>query len=701
VLVGDRTSYRVGEPVKLAMGIDIGGTFTDGVVIDQDNLCHVFKTPTIPEDPAAGLFACIETAAGFFGVPLGAFLHSLGKLTFGTTLATNALIEGKVAPTGLITTKGFRDTLPIARVGREYLPIDLQFERPPALIPRRMIEEVTERVDRAGVVVTPLNLEEAEQVADRLVAKGAESVAICFLWSFANPVHELKVAELVRRRHPGVYVTVSAELAPVIGEYERTATVVMNSALGPRVREHLGRLSTLLGEKGLESPLLIMQSNGGLTRAEEASLRPVMLLNSGPVGGVVASKALGELLGYQDLICIDMGGTSFDVSPISRGEYASSLTSRVHQHNMCVPSVDVHSIGAGGGSIAWQDMGRVLKVGPHSAGADPGPACYGKGGEEPTVTDADVVLGRLDPAYFLGGEMVLDEGRSRTAIEKRVARPLGMDTVAAAAGICQVVDSAMADAVRLISVRKGYDPRDYVMVAFGGAGPAHAGAIAREVGVHTFIVPYVATAQSAFGIVASDIIHSFARSELMDLQDLERMNRGYREVEAQGLELLRKEGVPESAVQVLHQADMRYRGQDHEITVALPVKLFTEEDIGEIKRRFEEKYQSLYGPGTIFRQARIEVVTLRADIIGGTSKPSLAQVPEGGPAPAAAWQCQRPVYFPESGGFITTQVYDGDRLLAGNLVDGPAVVQYRGTTAIIHPGQQARVDGYRNLIVSC
>ncbi len=686
--------------MKYAMGVDIGGTFTDGVVVDQDNVCHIFKTPTIPQDPARGLLNCVAKAAGAFGMSSGAFLQNLGKLTYGTTLATNALLEGTASKTGLITTKGFRDTLPIARVGREYLPIDLQFDKPPPLIPRSMIEEVSERVDRDGNVITPLDIEGAEQAIERLMAKGVQAIAICFLWSFRNPQHERQVRDILRQRHPQVYVTISSELAPVFGEYERTATVVMNSALGPRIREHLGRLEQLLYEQGLSVPLLVMQSNGGLTPAQDASLRPVTLLSSGPVGGVVASKHVGELLGYRNLVCVDMGGTSFDASLITEGEYASSLTARAYNHNVYVPMVDVYSIGAGGGSIAWVDMGRVLKVGPRSAGADPGPACYGKGGEEPTVSDADVVLGRLDPTYFLGGEVVLDEGRSRAAIEEKVARPLNMDVVSAAAGICQVVDAAMADAVRLISVRKGYDLRDYVMVAFGGAGPVHAGAIARELGLRTFVVPYVATAQSAFGIVASDIIHSFARSELMDLDDPARMDLGFRELEARGLELLRKEGFPESEARIVRQADMRYRGQDHEITVPISVKHLDKQDLPDIVGRFEGRYESLYGQGTIFRQAKIEVVTLRVDVVGATQKPSLPQVTAGGPDPRHALRARRPVYFPEERGTLSTAFYDGDKLLGGNEIAGPAIVQFRGTTAVVHPGQHARVDEYRNLIVT-
>jgi len=691
---------KIGRVMKFNIGIDIGGTFTDGVVIDEKNDVHLFKTPTVPHNPAIGLFNCVKKAAAYFGLAPDNFLGNVDKFAVGTTIATNALIQGNVASTGLITTKGFKDALLIAREGREYLPIDIHCERFPPLIPRRMIEEATERVDRYGQIVTPLNAAETEATVERLVAKGCESIAVSFLWSFQNPVHERRLLELIRKRHPEIFISISSDLAPILGEYERTATVVINSMLGPILKRNLEQLSNTLHKEGLKAPLLIMQSNGGLVPAEDASLRPVTLLNSGPVGGVVASRFLGRSLNYPNIIGVDMGGTSFDVSLITQGEFSSSIESRVNNHNIYVPTVDVYSIGAGGGSIAWVDMGRVLKVGPRSAGADPGPACYGRGGNEPTVTDADLVLGRLEPEYFLGGEMLLDMARAKSCIEKSIAQPLGLDLIRAAAGISQVVDGAMAEAVRLMTVRKGMDPRDYVLIAFGGAGPVHAVTIAQELGIKTIVVPYVATVQSAFGIAASDIIHSFARTELMGLDELERIQERYQEMESNGYALLQKEGIEANNQGTIRYADMRYLGQEHEITIAMPFRRLTKNDMEEIKKRFEDKYQSLYGSGTIFSKATIEVVTLRVDVVGATRKPILRRMERGGTDSSPAMIGHRPVFFPEAEEFLNIAVYDGERLAGGNLIDGPAIIQYRGTTTVLNPGYRAKVDDHRSLIIT-
>jgi len=683
-----------------SVGIDIGGTFTDGVVIDKNNDIHLFKTPSVPQNPATGLSNCLSKASVYFGLSTEVFLKSVLKLTVGTTIATNAVLQGKGATTGLITTRGFRDTLPIARVGREYLPIDIHFERYPCLIPRHMIEEVTERVDRDGKVVTPLNLTDLKNTVENLVSKGAEAIAVCFLWSFLNPVHERLVGEFISKNFPQIFVSLSSEIAPILGEYERTATVVLNSLLGPLLKKRLGDLSLSLNQKGLETPLLIMQSNGGLTSIEDAASRPVTLLNSGPVGGIVACKYLSELLEYHNIIGIDMGGTSLDVSLISGGEYSSTLNSRVSNNNIYVPSMDVHSIGAGGGSIAWVDMGRVLKVGPQSAGADPGPTCYGRGGVQPTVTDADLALGRLDPKYFLGGEMPLDMAQAIASIKKEVADPLSMEPVKAAQGICQVVDAAMADAVRLVTIRKGRDPRDYALVAFGGAGAVHAAAIARELNISTVIVPCFATAQSAFGMVSSDIVHTLARSEILGLDKLDHIQFRYEEMEKRGRAALLKEGIKETSIYVQRYAEMRYRGQDHEITLGLSNENLSAKDVPRLVKNFEEKYQSLYGPGTIFKQATIEVVTLRLNVAGATIKPALKEIALSGPDPTAALVSHRSVFFSETGDFQSTPIFNADLLKPGNVVEGPAIVQYKGTTAVIPPHCQAKYDRFQNLIMT-
>jgi N-methylhydantoinase A len=442
-----------------------------------------------------------------------------------------------------------------------------------------------------------------------------------------------------------------------------------------------------------------MQSTGGVTPTEEASLKPVTLINSGPAGGVIASKYLSELLGLPNLICVDMGGTSFDVSVITEGQYSASIVSRVLNHNILVPMVDVHSIGAGGGSIAWLDMGKRLKVGPQSAGANPGPVCYGRGGIEPTVTDANVILGRINPDYFLAGEMPLDRTSAERAIAQKIALPLGMNTLRAASGICQIVDANMADAIRIVTVQKGYDPRDYAIVAFGGAGPTHAAALAKELGIKTAIIPFLATAQSAFGIAASDIVHNFSISDIMELDDPQRVNQRYDSMEHDGHQLLKRERVSEGSMTFIRYADMRYKGQAHEITMPIPIKQLDSHDLAELVERFEDKYVQLYGPGTAFREAGFEIVNLRVDAIGGTQKPALCYVESNGVDVSPAFRTTRQVFFEEADGFVTTSIYDGDKLKPENVINGPAIVEYPGTNAVIRPGQHAKVDGYLNLIV--
>ncbi|MBI4332532.1 MAG: hydantoinase/oxoprolinase family protein [Chloroflexi bacterium] len=685
--------------MSFMIGIDVGGTFTDGVVISGDGGIRIFKTPTTPANPSQGFLDCIQKAAGSYGMSVRDFLGQTSKFTYGTTMVTNILLQGKGSRVGVITTKGFRDTLPIARIGREYLDIDLQVERPPALTPRSLIEEVVERVDYKGAVITPLDEESVRVALHRLRQKQVEAIAVCLLWSFKLPGHERRIREIADREMPGVAVCLSSDIAPLIGEYERSATATLNAGLMPPVRSRLAELSKDLQEAGLACPLLLMQSTGGVTPSDDAATKPVTLINSGPTGGVIASKYLSDLLGIPNLINVDMGGTSFDVSLITGGQYSSSLVSRVSGHNIFVPMVDVYSIGAGGGSIAWLDMGRRLKVGPLSAQAVPGPACYGRGGEQPTVTDADVVLGRVNPAYFLGGEMPLDVEQARKAILTRVASALGMTVEEAAAGICQIVDANMSDAIRMETVQKGYDPRDYTLVAFGGAGATHASALARELGIKKIIVPFLATAQSAFGVVASDIVHNLTVTDIMGLDDPERVNRVYADLELQGHSLLEKDGLaPENMVMARH-ADIRYRGQAHEVTVPMPSGRFDGPALEDLQDRFEQKYVSLFGPGTAFREAGLEIVTLRVDATGRTAKPALSRYELKAPDPGAGAKPGRQVYFAESKGFVPASVYNGEKLEPGNEVRGPAIVEYKGTTAVVHPGQKATVDAYKNLVL--
>ncbi len=679
------------------IGIDIGGTFTDGVVLDSEGKVTIHKTPTIPKDPKVGLMNCLQLAAEERGLTLGRLLKNVDKFAFGTTIATNILIEGKGARTGLIMTRGFRDTLPLARVGREYLSPDLYFEAAPSPIPRDLILEVSERVDYAGRPIVPLNAGDVETAIEQFRKEGVEAIAVSFLWSFKNPAHEDAVGEAIRAKLGNVYVSLSHEVAPLMGEYERTATAAMNSILGPPVVKRLSEIAQMLIGQGLKADSFhIMQSSGGLCESGAVLDRPVNLLMSGPSGGAVAGKYLGELIGSKRLLCIDMGGTSFDVSLVHDGVYEYTATSRVNGHSIYVPSVDVHSIGAGGGSIAWVDAGQRLKVGPTSAGADPGPACYGKGGDQPTVTDADVILGYLNPDFFVGGRIKLDRKLAEEAVRKCVAEPLGMSMVEAAYGIRKIVDSNMAGAMRVVTIEKGHDPKDYTIVAYGGAGPTHASWIARESGVKTIVVCPLATAQSAFGVLISDIMNSSSVTNVLDVTKVEEIAEQCRRLEELGYETIGAKR--ESALtRTVKSADMRYKGQAHLITVALPQDMETGRDVEELVKRFEAKYESLYGRGSMFPQAGIEMVNFRVDVVRSIETPSLPECRKGGSNPQGALKGQRKVFMEQA--YEPVNIFDATRLTNGNVINGPAIVEYPGTTAVILSGQRAGVDKWLNLVI--
>lgn len=680
------------------MGIDVGGTFTDGVLSDDQGNFFIFKTPTVTGEPSVGFMNCLGRATDFLGISLIEFLQSLEKLAYGTTIATNILIEGKAAKTGLITTKGFRDTLPLMRTARDRMGVDLQCERFPSLTPRSLIEEVSERVDYAGDEVTPLSIEDVEATLEKLSAKGVEALAVCLLWSFKNSSHERKIGDIIKKKLPGIYFSLSCDIAPITGEYERTATTVMNASLGPPIKKHLDLLTGELEKKHLRTPLLIMQSTGGVVPAADAAMKPVTLVNSGPSGGLIASKYISQLLGEKNVICIDMGGTSFDASLITNGEYSASLVSRAVNQDIFVPMLDIYSIGAGGGSIAWLDMGKRLKVGPQSTGAFPGPVCYGKGGKEPAVTDADAVLGRINPEYFLGGEMSLEVDNAAQAIEEKLARPLGLSLVEAASGICRIVDANMSNAIRVITVEKGYDPREYVMIAFGGAGPVHCASLAKELGIKKVIISYLATAQSAFGIAASNIVHSLSQSDVIGPEKLEKINKHFSNLKKKGLALLNKEKINARDIEMLASVDIRYKMQSHEMTIPVPDKLLSADDMARLMETFEQRYEAIYGAGTAFRQAGFEIVTFRVDAVGKIKKPVLQKHYTAGENSSQALKGKRKVFFDNT--FVMTDIYDGDRLKPGNIIKGPAIVEYKGTTAVIYPEQSGTVDNYLNLILS-
>jgi N-methylhydantoinase A len=679
------------------VGIDIGGTFTDGVFTDDDGQVRLFKSSSTPSEPEVGLFNCVELAARDDAESVSDFLTDTDKFTYGTTITTNILVEENGAKTGLVTTAGFGDVLPISRIGRHHLDADVKLDRPDSLIPPSRIREVPERIGPDGEEIVPLDLETAKSVVDDLIEnQDCDALAVAFLWSFQNPEHEREVAEYARSAYD-IDVTTSEEIAPMQGEYERSATAGLNAYLRPAFRRHITDLDQELSEHGYEYPLMVMQSTGGLMKASEAADRPISTLFSGPAGAIAASQLIGDQIGNDDLINIDMGGTSFDVSVITDGEYETNKTARAGGHTVLAPQIDIHSIGAGGGSIAWLDKNRI-RVGPRSAGADPGPICYDRGGTEPTVTDADLLLGYINPDNFVGGRLELNLEKTEQLIDEKLAKPLGMSPTEAAAGVRRIVDANMADAIRVLTVEKGHDPRNYSIVACGGAGPVHATALAAELGVGEVVVPYTASVHSALGILSSDLVYRLTTTSVTDLDEIETLNDEFERLADRGVGTLVEQGVDQDDIRLEYSADMRFRGQTHELELSIPDIPLTEDSAADLHDQFVEKYESHYGHGSIYGEADIELVSLVVNVIAETEKPSFPEREMTDEISEEANQGTRQAYF--DGEFVDTAVYDGESLRPGNTIQGPAIIERTGTTIVVQSDSTASMDAYKNIHIS-
>jgi N-methylhydantoinase A/oxoprolinase/acetone carboxylase beta subunit/N-methylhydantoinase B/oxoprolinase/acetone carboxylase alpha subunit len=697
------------------VGIDIGGTFTDIVLVDDQGQLCTYKTDSTPHDLAVGVLEGLKLAAEDKGVSSSELMSDTVYFAHGTTAATNAFIERKGVRTGLITTKGFGDTMFIQRMmgftaglSEEEIPHYSFRAYPMPIIPHHLVKEVPERVDYKGAVVVKLNENEARQTVRELISAGVQAIAVCLLWSFRNPLHEQAIKRIIYEEAPGMFVSLSSELVPVIREYERSATTCINAYLSATVASYISNLETQLREFGLRGPFLIMNSIGGVLSAQEAPNRAVTLLSSGPTGGVIGSLYLAEILGHRNVITTDMGGTSFDVGLIVDGRPIIATTSVVEKYHILTPMIDIHAIGAGGGSIAHVEGGH-LKVGPRSAGAYPGPVCYDRGGEEPTVTDADVVLGIIDPDYFLGGKIRLNKAKAEASIKEIIANPLNMTVPEAAAAIRTVVDSKMADLLRNLTLEKGYDPRDFVLYAYGGAGPTHCASYGSELNIKAIIVPATATVHSAYGAVASDIHYSQGLSDLMrtppffdkasNYLDPNRMMANFNSLEQVCAQALARNGVAEADMVFFRYVDMQYRRQTHQITIPVITHSLTPELVDDLVEKFEKKYDELYGAGAAYREAGIEITTFRVDAVGRTPKPNLRQY-ELVKTDASSTQIgERDVYFGEVQKFIRTKVYRGLDIHAGNIIDGPSILEYPGTTVVIGPGQRGTIDCWLNTVI--
>src|SRR5262245_6584312 len=692
------------------IGIDTGGTFTDCVVIDGDGRIVTAKASSTPGDFSEGVMESLRLAGERLGLTTEALLRDTARLALGTTVGTNAMLQRRGAKVGLITTRGHRDVIHIMRGARGVPGLNnvqvLHFPesgKPDPIVPKPLIAEVSERVDCKGQVVVELNEEEAEAAIQKLVGRGVESIAICFLWSFRSPEHERRVKAMVEGLAPGVFVCCSAELIPRWGEYERTVATVLNAYLGPVMSRYLGRLESRAQATGLRYPLQVMPCGGGVIPAAESARRAFLTLDSGPVAGVLASQYLGGIIGHKHIIATDMGGTSFDVGLVWDGEPVASYESVVHGYEYFVPRIDIRSIGSGGGSIVWVDeVSGTLRVGPISAGAQPGPACYGRGGVQPTVTNADLVLGYLDPEYFLGGRLRLDRERARASLEP-IASRLGMGLVETAAGAVRVVEHQMADLIRKATVQKGYDPRDCVVFAYGGAGPVHAGVYARELGAQGVVIPLggLCSLWSALGAASADLLHIY---EAVDIQpspfDPTRVMQHFSALEAQGLAQLRADGVAAGQARLARSADIRYKGQINEVEVPVSSGPLDDAALARLVGDFHRRYETVYGQGAGFREARVEVVTYRVRASAASGKPRIVAAPESTTTPPAeARAATRPVYWSELGDFDATPVFWGERLHPGNVVPGPAIVQVPDTTIVVHPFESARIGPYGNVLI--
>jgi N-methylhydantoinase A len=673
--------------------VDVGGTFTDLCIFDErSGDVDVFKTPSTPADQSVGIAAGLTALLAQAGVQPG----QLGYLGHGSTVATNAMLEGKLARTGLITTDGFRDLLEIRRQKRPSL-YDLFFDKPEPIVPRHLRLEVPERVSAEGEIVTPLDEEAARAAVKTLVETGVEAIAICFLYSFVNPGHERRVAEIAREIAPNLPIWASHEVLPEFREFERLSTTVTNASLGPVVDHYLENFATRVNELGVQGPPYIAQSNGGIMSVGTARQRPASMLLSGPSGGVMGAVYVAGLAEVRNIITFDMGGTSTDVALIEDGTPKVSTDHEIAGYPVRIPMIDVNTIGAGGGSIGWIDPGGALKVGPRSAGAVPGPACYMRGGTLPTVSDANVLTRRLNPERILGGQMEIDAEAARRAIEEHVAKPLGMDTVDAAMGILTIVDANMVLATRMVSVERGYDPRDFTLVAFGGAGPLHAISIAAELGVRRVLVPEAPGILCALGLLATDMRADYVRTALglTSQTQASEMAEVWDELEARAQEWLAGEGIPPDKRLLQRIVDMRYLGQNYELPVSAPSGAWTDEAIAELERRFHVEHERTYGYAA--PEEVTQVVNYRVTAYGLTPHIKLRQHDAGRGGPDAAIVGQRQVYWSRGSSAQATPIYDRVRLHPGHEIVGPAIVDQMDATTLIGPGQHARLDAYRNL----
>ncbi len=675
------------------LGIDTGGTFTDFILASAGEGIRLYKTPSTPHDPPIAVREGLAQIGADLGCSVADFLRDCDLVILGTTVGVNALIEHKGAKTGLFCTAGHEDSLEIRlghkEDGHRY---DADFPQATMLVSRALRFPVEERVLSTGEVRVPLNETDVRRGIRRFREEGVEAVAISLVWSFLHPEHERRIAELVRAEMPGTYVTLSVDLLPQIREYTRTSTTVMNAYIGPIIRRYVERMEALLHDLGYANPVRYMQSNGGLTSGRFLADKGIYALNSGPAAGPNAGLFFHTGDRSRDIITVDMGGTSFDISLSKDGKTNIVKDFDFLRYRIGIPMLQVETLGAGGGSIAFVNGMGLLQVGPESAGAQPGPAAYGRGGQRPTVTDALVVLGYLNQEALLGGRLRIDAEAARRVIAADVAGPLKLDVERAAQGIFTLVNSNMVSGIRRVSIERGYDPRDFMMVVGGGAGPAHAGRLASELGIPTILIPKVSSALCAFGEILADMKHSYLSSSAvrLDAMDYAHLNDTFASMETQGRHDLGSAGVTADAITISRSLDMRYVDQVHECQVDIPLEDLSASNIDAIAEAFHTRHEELFT--YCERDNTVEIMNLESTVVGKVARPQLPPLASGTPDPAHARTGERPAFFEENNAFVMTPVYDGAKLLVGNRVVGPAIIEEITTSIVAFPGWQVRLD---------
>ena len=679
----------------MKIGIDVGGTFTDFLLAEDDGTSSIFKVLSTPRDPSIGLLNGLGEMADSKEKPLSDFIKDVDIIVHGTTVTTNAVLTYNGAKTGLLTTKGLRDALEMRRGIREE-QYNNRYTNVEPLVPRYLRHPIEERLDYRGEVITEMNEDDVHAAAELFVKEGVEAVAICFMNSFSNSGHEERAARIISEAMPGKYLTISSELLPSIRFYDRISTTVLNSYVGPILRSYLLSLTEKLDVIGFEGVLLIMQSNGGVISPEIAMERAAVTLLSGPAAGPVAGIAYTSIQGYDDCITVDMGGTSFDAALIRNRTPLVTTEGEINRLRLALPMLGIVTIGAGGGSIGWLDEGGLLRMGPRSAGSLPGPVCYGRGGEQPTCTDADLVLGYLNKDYFAGGRMPLDREKAISAIRETIADRMGLSVEDAAAGMYSVINTNMASGVREVSVKRGYDPREFPLVVAGGAGPIHACEIARELEIPVIIVPKESSIFCAAGMLMSDLKHDFVRTYAVrfDRADMSVFRGIFEEMEKEGTRLLSSEHIPRERVEYRFALDLRYVKQYHEVTVPVSREEVESADIASMMEKFHPEHNRLYGYSLEKEGTPVELINMRLSCIGRTDKPRFIQEEYSSRDPSGALKESRRVYIPSARRHERTNVYDGYGLRYGNLVDGPAIIEQVNTTTFVTPEYRMAVDRY-------